>query len=62
MDVYFVYFCFQFIANKLQGTPLSISDQYVFTTAPISIKKQLSIDLAVQVWSIKVQIFLNVVF
>ena len=44
-DVYF----FQIVAKKLRGIPLSISDQYVFSTAPINIKKQLTIDLAVQV-------------
>lgn len=34
------------IARKLRGIPLSISDQYVFSTAPISVKKSIIIDLA----------------
>ncbi|XP_078358132.1 ATP-dependent RNA helicase SUPV3L1, mitochondrial-like [Oculina patagonica] len=38
----------KFVAKKLRGIPLSITDQYVFSTAPINIKKQLTIDLTVQ--------------
>ncbi len=48
-----VNFLFQFVAKKLRGIPLSITDQYVFSTAPINIKKQLTIDLAVQVRGIR---------
>ncbi|KAJ7385590.1 ATP-dependent RNA helicase supv3l1, mitochondrial [Desmophyllum pertusum] len=36
------------IAKKIRGIALSIRDQYVFSTAPISVKKILTIELAVQ--------------
>lgn len=47
--VFVVFFC-QFVAKKLQEIPLSIRDQYVFSTAPINIKKPLTVNLAIQVW------------
>jgi len=38
----------KFVAQKLQGIPLSIRDQYVFSTAPINTKKPLTVSLAIQ--------------
>ena len=48
----------QIIAKKIRGIALSIRDQYVFSTAPISVKKILTIELAVQVR----EIFLHYTF